>query len=94
APLLGDGKGRCRVHLIGNSGKFGLLTTSLAACLVSRLSRWDELYWQPGRKESTLEEFEAQIRQKPDQDDRGWIIHGDYRKKMGDMVVSKSTDLI
>lgn len=54
----------------------------------------DELYWQPGWKESTREEFQARIRQRLDQDHRGWIVDGEYDHQGGDMVLPESTDLI
>jgi hypothetical protein len=54
----------------------------------------DELYWKPGWRESSLEEFQAKIRQKLDQDDRGWIVDGNYESRGGDMVLPESTDLI
>jgi adenylate kinase family enzyme len=54
----------------------------------------DELYWKPGWKQSTPEEFQAKIRQKLDQGDKGWVVDGDYEKSSDGVVVRESTDVI
>ena len=54
----------------------------------------DELYWQPGWRETTNEKFQAKIREKLAQSDGGWIVDGDYEGKMDNIVAPETTDII
>ncbi|KAF9463645.1 hypothetical protein BDZ94DRAFT_1321601 [Collybia nuda] len=106
-PLIGDGKGRYKVHVIGNSAShssssFGARVgtgksttgTALAALLGVPYVALDRLYWEPGWKETPFDEFQAKIRKALDQSDKGWVVDGSYSEKGGNMVLEECTDMI
>jgi len=94
-PLLGDGHGRYKIHLTGNSG-VGKSTTAatLAATLGVPYISLDKLFWLPGWKKTPKDEFRAKIRAALDQSDRGWVLDGDYTKRLGDIVIKEATDIV
>ncbi|RDB19844.1 hypothetical protein Hypma_013132 [Hypsizygus marmoreus] len=87
-PLLGDGEGRFKVQVIGNSG------IALAAALGVPYVSLDRLYWEPGWKETPQKEFQAKIRAALDQSDKGWVVDGNYDLKGGNMVSNEATDIV
>ncbi|KAG9314793.1 hypothetical protein JVU11DRAFT_3881 [Chiua virens] len=73
-PLLGDGHGNYRIHLIGNSGTG---KSTLAAYLSAKLDlphiSLDGLAWNPGWKRLKNDEFKAKVSVLMAQSTRGWI---------------------
>ncbi|KAF9476790.1 hypothetical protein BDN70DRAFT_881982 [Pholiota conissans] len=94
-PLLGDGHGRYRVQILGNSGS-GKSTTgrALAELLGLPYISMDRLYWNPGWAQSSREEFEAKLRHALAQDPRGWVVDGNYASSGGIFVGEATTDII
>ncbi|KAF8888152.1 hypothetical protein CPB84DRAFT_1816549 [Gymnopilus junonius] len=88
-PLLGDGEGRFRVHIVGNS-----VGITLARILGVPYVSMDRVMWKPGWKETPAEEFRAQLRAELDQDPRGWIADGNYDNRGGRIAFEESTDVI
>ncbi|KAF8967541.1 hypothetical protein BDZ97DRAFT_1903390 [Flammula alnicola] len=96
-PLLGDGHGRYRVHIVGNSGRSQELSTTgaaLAATLGVPFIPLDAIMWKPGWVKTSREEFSAKLRAALDEDERGWVVDGNYDKRGGLVVLEESTDVI
>ncbi|KAF8179236.1 hypothetical protein BJ912DRAFT_983011 [Pholiota molesta] len=94
-PLLGDGHGRYRVHLVGNSGS-GKSTTgiALAAILGVPYISMDELFWRPGWVKSSPDEFQTSLRHALEQGaERGWVVDGNYLTS-GGLAEEATTDII
>ncbi|KIM38683.1 hypothetical protein M413DRAFT_447640 [Hebeloma cylindrosporum] len=94
-PLLGDGHGRYRVHLVGNSGS-GKSTTGvvLAALLGVPYISMDTFMWEPGWGQAPPEVFRERLRAALDQDERGWVADGNYDRHGGLLAFEESTDVI
>ncbi|KAI8992918.1 hypothetical protein BD414DRAFT_458308 [Trametes punicea] len=97
-PLRGDGTGKFRVYIVGNSG-IPIHSSSTVARELSKILRLpyislDNLYWKPGWGQPSTDEFRASVRAALDMDPRGWIVDGRYEKKLGGMVSSEATDVI
>lgn len=72
----------------------------------SRLGRWlaaelhipyvslDEVYWSPGWKDTPADEFRAEVTAIMEQHPDGWIIDGDYKRAMKDLISGAATDII
>ncbi|KAF7969866.1 hypothetical protein HWV62_25643 [Athelia sp. TMB] len=72
----------------------------------SRLGRWlaaelhlpfvslDEVYWSPGWKDTPTDEFRAKVTAVMEQHPDGWIIDGDYKRAMKDLISGAATDII
>ncbi|KAF9471051.1 hypothetical protein BDN70DRAFT_916084 [Pholiota conissans] len=82
-PLLGDGHGRYRVQILGNSEILGLPYISM-----------DKLKWNPGWVKNSREEFEAKLRHAFAQDPRGWVVDGNYARRGENFVGEATTDII
>ncbi|RPD78404.1 hypothetical protein L226DRAFT_531749 [Lentinus tigrinus ALCF2SS1-7] len=94
-PLIGDGQGRYRIHIVGNSGAGkSTLARELSAILNLPCILLDTIYWRPGWKKSPADEFRTAVRAALDQDPRGWIVDGNFTAKLGGMVSDSATDII
>ncbi|KIJ65458.1 hypothetical protein HYDPIDRAFT_130633 [Hydnomerulius pinastri MD-312] len=98
-PLLGDGHGKYRVHLIGNSGKYysslpSTLGAELAAMLKVPYVPLDPLFWNPGWTASTPEEFRAKVLKRLTENERGWVVDGNYEKALQGLVKERRTDIV
>ncbi|KAF8076982.1 hypothetical protein FPV67DRAFT_1559282 [Lyophyllum atratum] len=94
-PLLGDGEGRYKVQVTGNSGTpFSTTGIALAELLDVPYISLDTLNWQPGWKETPTAEFQAMMREAMNQSDKGWVVDGSYAGKGGNIAVEECTDLI
>ncbi|KAJ7599068.1 AAA domain-containing protein [Mycena floridula] len=95
-PLLGDGQGRYRIHITGNSGSG---KTTLGRTLADLLNvphiSLDSLYWKPGWQTSSTDEFREKVQKAMTESDRGWVIDGDYQRKLGGPIVTEgATDIV
>ncbi|KAI6116774.1 hypothetical protein EDD16DRAFT_1708191 [Pisolithus croceorrhizus] len=94
-PLIGDGRGRYRVHIVGNSGAGkSTLGTELASILDVPFIPLDSLFWKPNWTPSTPEEFQDKVTQRLTEDEKGWVVDGDYASDIGDVVMERRTDVI
>ncbi|KIJ21059.1 hypothetical protein PAXINDRAFT_165850 [Paxillus involutus ATCC 200175] len=94
-PLLGDGNGKYRVHLVGNSGTGkSTLGAELALTLNVPYISLDALFWHPNWTQSTDEDFRAQVFQRLAENERGWVVDGNYKKHLGELVTERATDII
>ncbi|KAF8804811.1 hypothetical protein BYT27DRAFT_7193808 [Phlegmacium glaucopus] len=94
--LLGDGKGRYRVHVLGNSGS-GKSTTgaALAAILGVPFISLDTVMWKPGWGQTPRDEFQAKLRSfMEEHQERGWVAEGDYVNRGGSIMHDEATDII
>nr|GAT52485.1 predicted protein [Mycena chlorophos] len=94
-PLLGDGDGVYRVHLVGNAGA-GKSTVGreVAKILGVPYLCLDELFWKPGWGQETHEQFRLNVENALAASPNGWVVDGNYSRRIGDMVVDPSTDEI
>ncbi|KAF3159499.1 hypothetical protein TWF751_000755 [Orbilia oligospora] len=95
-PLRGDGKGVYRIHIIGNSGTGkSTLSRHLAKTLNLPYIPLDEVFWNPNWSAPSNEEFQSRIDILLDQHrDTGWVIDGNYSRRMGARVRDEKTDCI
>ncbi|KAJ7065394.1 hypothetical protein C8F01DRAFT_1125465 [Mycena amicta] len=93
--LLGDADGKYRVHIVGNSGA-GKSTAGreLAAILGVPFISLDTLHWNPGWKAASAQELQEKVRHALDAAPDGWVVDGNYSRKIGDIVDAASTDRI
>ncbi|KAF8837483.1 hypothetical protein BDN67DRAFT_972900 [Paxillus ammoniavirescens] len=93
-PLLGDGHGNYRIHLVGNGGTG---KSTLGAYLSSKLNiphiPLDAIFWKPGWQRTPDNEFKAEVGALMAQNPRGWIMDGDY-SGLGTMIPDNATDII
>ncbi|KAJ6481457.1 hypothetical protein C8R47DRAFT_1134485 [Mycena vitilis] len=94
-PLLGDAQGHYRVHVVGNSGA-GKSTVGqqLADVLGIPYIGLDPLFWNPGWQESTNDEMRAKVEQALANAPNGWVVDGNYTRKIGPLVADSATDVI
>ncbi|KAF7317155.1 hypothetical protein HMN09_00450200 [Mycena chlorophos] len=94
-PLLGDGKGVYRVHLVGNGG-VGKSTVGreLAKLLGVPFISLDEIFWKPNWERETAEGMRAKVAQALAAAPNGWVVDGNYGKRLGGLVEDPSTDVI
>ncbi|KAH7103287.1 hypothetical protein BKA62DRAFT_56478 [Auriculariales sp. MPI-PUGE-AT-0066] len=92
--LKGDGNGRYRILIVGNSG-VGKSTTMrrLSSLLGISAVSLDLLYFKPGWKAHTPEEFLKQVRSFTELNDE-WIIDGNYLSKLKDVTYKQATDIV
>ncbi|KAJ3554224.1 hypothetical protein NM688_g3216 [Phlebia brevispora] len=94
-PLFGDSEGRYRVQIVGNSGVGkSTLGAELAATLGVPFIALDTLFWLPGWRKSTIDEFKTSVRAALDQCERGWVVDGNYVRRLGPIVQNEATDII
>ncbi|KAJ6482606.1 hypothetical protein C8R45DRAFT_830635 [Mycena sanguinolenta] len=94
-PLLGDGRGNYRVHVVGNSGKLAsTVGKRLADLLGLPFISLDAFFWKPGWEESTKEEMRARVEQRLSECPHGWVVDGNYTRRIGTIVVDTCTDVI
>ncbi|KAJ6482611.1 AAA domain-containing protein [Mycena sanguinolenta] len=94
-PLLGDVHGNYRVHVVGNCGA-GKSTVGkrLADLLGLPLISLDALFWKPGWEKSTNEEMRARVEQRLSECPNGWVVDGNYTRRIGTIVEETCTDVI
>ncbi|KAI0311533.1 hypothetical protein OF83DRAFT_1068641 [Amylostereum chailletii] len=92
-PLKGDGDGRFRIHIVGNSEQ-STLARELSAILDIPHIALDAFFWKPGWEKSTNEELKNKIREALSRSPRGWIIDGNYIKRAGEVFEPAVTDKI
>ncbi|KAF9269359.1 hypothetical protein L218DRAFT_915374 [Marasmius fiardii PR-910] len=104
--LLGDRKGRYRIQVVGNSGTClpeirtleSTLTTlgkQLSSILGIPHFSLDQIYWQPGWKETPPEEFQAKLEKIiRENEETGWVIDGEYSRRGAAIVTECATDVI
>ncbi|KAF9445217.1 hypothetical protein P691DRAFT_676098 [Macrolepiota fuliginosa MF-IS2] len=95
-PLLGDENGRYRVMVVGNSGMWrqSTLSAKLAKKLGVAHIPLDRLNWRPGWQEATAEELRGCVRDVLDKNPEGWVVDGNYARKIGMIVQDEATDII
>ncbi|KAK0488054.1 hypothetical protein EDD18DRAFT_1311389 [Armillaria luteobubalina] len=106
-PLIGDGRGLYKIHILGNSGTSiheyirpysdfsqSTLATRLSLILGIPHISLDRLFWEPNWKSASEDEFRAKIRAAMEQSPNGWIIDGDYQRRGGVIVQDEATDVI
>ncbi|KAG6330608.1 hypothetical protein ID866_8481 [Astraeus odoratus] len=94
-PLLGDGHGTYRVHIVGNSGVGkSTLGAELAAILNVPYIALDPIFWNPDWTPSTAEEFQAKVQQRLAASERGWVVDGNYTSKIGNVIDERRTDVV
>ena len=54
----------------------------------------DALFWLPNWGKTPHDEFRANVRAAMDQSERGWVIDGNYTKRLGTIVQDEATDII
>ncbi|KAJ7444635.1 hypothetical protein B0H11DRAFT_2089033 [Mycena galericulata] len=94
-PLIGDAHGNYRVHIVGNSG-VGKSTVGrqLADLLGVPFIPLDTLFWKPGWRQSTNEEMREKVVQALANAPNGWVVDGNYTRRIGTIVEDQSTDVI
>ncbi|KAF9261020.1 hypothetical protein L218DRAFT_961938 [Marasmius fiardii PR-910] len=95
-PLVGDGKGTYRVHVVGNSGS-GKTTVSAKISSILNLPHFslDRYFWEPGWKMTPPDEFQGKIEKiMRENSEGGWVIDGEYRLHGGRIVSENATDII
>ncbi|KAJ6589451.1 hypothetical protein B0H19DRAFT_1103889 [Mycena capillaripes] len=94
-PLLGDAQGIYRVHVVGNCGS-GKSTVSLqvAALLGVPYICLDALFWKPGWEKETNEQFRKKVEKALAAAPHGWVVDGNYSRRIGTIVEESATDVI
>jgi adenylate kinase family enzyme len=54
----------------------------------------DTMHWLPNWESVPAEEFKVLVQKALDQNERGWIVDGNYHTKLGGLVESQATDTI
>ncbi|KAJ7191936.1 hypothetical protein GGX14DRAFT_380568 [Mycena pura] len=94
-PLIGDSNGQYRVHIVGNSGALSSTTGKrLAVLLGVPFIALDTLFWKPGWQESTTDEMRAKLARALADAPHGWVVDGNYPRRVGSLVDAASTDII
>jgi adenylate kinase family enzyme len=82
----------CHINVQGNDGK-----TTLAKAISSKQGipfiELDDIDWQPGLVERDQEEFRERTTQAMHDAGSCWVVDGNYRSKLGDLV-SRQADMI
>ncbi|KAH7106666.1 hypothetical protein BKA62DRAFT_687804 [Auriculariales sp. MPI-PUGE-AT-0066] len=92
--LNGDGNGRYRILIVGNSGT-GKSTTMrrLSSLLGIPAVSLDLLHFKPGWTPYSRDEFRARVTNFIESNEE-WIIDGNYYSKLGDLTFKAATDVI
>ncbi|KAF8609938.1 hypothetical protein BDV93DRAFT_517163, partial [Ceratobasidium sp. AG-I] len=94
-PLLGDSDGRFKIAIVGNSGTGkSTLAAELSKLLGVPHLPLDEVYWNPGWVETPAEDFKAHVKTFLDSHPDGWIVDGNYLRKMGPIAQDAATDVL
>ncbi|KAK6524297.1 hypothetical protein TWF694_005950 [Orbilia ellipsospora] len=95
-PLIGDGKGVYRIHVIGNSGSGkSTISRQLSTILKTPYIPLDEVFWNPDWVQCSEDEFQTRINLLLEQHrETGWIIDGNYSRRMGPAVKNERTDCV
>jgi len=93
-PLLGDSDGYYRILIVGNSGAGKTtLASKLSSLLhIPRISL-DEIFWEPNWEELPVDVFKSRVYAALEQN-RSWVIDGNYRSKVGSAIEQQATDII
>ncbi|KAF7312022.1 hypothetical protein MIND_00214200 [Mycena indigotica] len=95
SPLLGDGRGVFRIHVVGNAGSGkSTLSRELARILNIPYICLDELFWKPGFEMETAEQFRVNVANALANCPNGWVVDGDFRRRISDIVDTQTTDEI
>ena len=54
----------------------------------------DTLFWLPNWRKTPSDEMKAKVRAALDQSDRGWVVDGNYTRRIGTLVQDEATDVI
>ncbi|KAJ6518137.1 hypothetical protein C8R47DRAFT_1181593 [Mycena vitilis] len=94
-PLLGDARGIYRVHVVGNCGT-GKSTVGLhlAGILGVPYVCLDNLFWKPGWVKETNEQLRLNVEEALAAAPTGWIVDGNYGRRIGTIVEDSATDVI
>ncbi|KAJ6532908.1 AAA domain-containing protein [Mycena vulgaris] len=94
-PLLGDAQGQYRVHVVGNCGS-GKSTVSkqLAGLLGVPYICLDALFWKPGWEKESNGQFRRNVERALEAAPHGWVVDGNYGKRIGTLVEDTATDVI
>ena len=72
--------------------------TTLGRTLASMLDvpyiSLDALYWQPNWKETPVVEFRAKVAHAMEKNPDGWIVDGEYGRRLGNVVQEAASDII
>jgi hypothetical protein len=135
-PLIGDGRGKFKIWIVGNSGTpipfyharlwghllhpacagtgkvrrpsfiFCLVLKSASKTVQTTLGRTlasmldvpyislDALYWQPHWKETPVVEFRAKVAHAIENNPDGWVVDGEYGRRLGNIVQEAASDII
>ncbi|KAJ7922675.1 hypothetical protein B0H13DRAFT_2230435 [Mycena leptocephala] len=93
-PLIGDAHGNYRVRIVGNSGEPPTVGKQLAEVLGVPFIPLDTLFWKPGWKQSTNEELREKVNLALANAPNGWVMDGNYTRRIGTIVEDKATDVI
>ncbi|GJE92828.1 AAA domain-containing protein [Phanerochaete sordida] len=93
-PLRGDA-GIYRVWIVGNSGAGkSTLAAELAAVLGVPFVALDTLFWDPGWEKAPRDVFAARVQRALDAAPRGWVLDGNYHRRITGLVSAQATDII
>ncbi|KAJ6629811.1 hypothetical protein B0H10DRAFT_1985450 [Mycena sp. CBHHK59/15] len=94
-PLLGDARGKYRVHVVGNCGAGkSTVGAQLAALLGVPFISLDTLFWKSGWGQSTNEEMRARVERALAAATDGWVVDGNYARRIGTIVEDAATDTL
>lgn len=94
-PLLGDGEGKYRILVLGNSGSGKSTTARVLSMILSvPFISIDELHWGPNWYQAPAAELIEKVQKAMDDTDGSWIAEGDYMHKLNSYVVDRATDVI
>ncbi|KAJ7479528.1 hypothetical protein FB451DRAFT_1350876 [Mycena latifolia] len=86
SPLIGDVQGRYRVH--------SAVGKALAALLDVPYICLDTLFWKPGWDKETNEQFRLNVEHALADAPHGWVIDGNYGRRIGTVVEDSATDVV
>ncbi|KAJ7659212.1 hypothetical protein DFH06DRAFT_1195282 [Mycena polygramma] len=94
-PLLGDVRGIYRVHIVGNCGTGkSTVGSQLADILGVPYICLDTLFWKPGWAQETNEQFRINVEEALAAAPNGWVVDGNYGRRIGMIVEDSATDVI
>ncbi|KAF7334631.1 hypothetical protein MVEN_02293500 [Mycena venus] len=94
-PLLGGAQGIYRVHVVGNCGSGKTrVSMRLAELLGVPYICLDALFWKPGWEKETNEQFRKNVEKALEAAPNGWVVDGNYGRRIGTIVEDSATDVI